>query len=322
MKLKHVIATALTILGLHAHAQPYPSKPINIVVPFSPGGVSDVMMRLVAAKLQEDLGQAVIVVNRTGAGTTIATNAVAKSPPDGYTILVAASSFTIAPSLYKEQAGYDPGKDFKPISLLATVPHILVVNPTLPANDVASLVKTMRDGDPARANFGSSGPGTSNHLEGELFAAMAGITLTHIPFKGSVPALTAIASNDVSFLFVDVAAATPFLDSGRVKALAVTTPERSTLLPQLPTVDESGLKRFNAMPWLGLVVPANTPDDVIATLSNALGKIKQDPQVHARFAAMGLEPVFNSAAEFRQFIQSESLKWEDVIRRAQISAGS
>jgi len=202
------------------------------------------------------------------------------------------------------------------------VPHILVVNPALPANDVASLVKTMRDGDPARANYGSSGPGTSNHLEGELFAAMAGITLTHIPFKGSVPALTAIASNDVSFLFVDVAAAKPFLDSGRVKALAVTTPERSTLLPQLPTVDESGLKSFNAMPWLGLVVPANTPDAVIATLSHSLAKIKQDPQVHARFAAMGLEPVFNSAAEFRQFIQRESLKWEDVIRRAQLSAGS
>ncbi|QIL84078.1 tripartite tricarboxylate transporter substrate binding protein [Diaphorobacter sp. HDW4A] len=321
MKLTAIAAVALTFAGLHsAHADTYPSKPINIIVPFSPGGVTDVMARLVATKLQEDLGAAVIVVNKPGAGTIIATNYVAKSPADGYNILMAASSFTIGPSLYKEKAGYDPEKNFKPISLLATVPHLLVVNPKLPITDVASLVKSMKGSDNAKANFGSSGAGTSNHLEGELFASMAGIRPDHIPFKGSVPALTAIAGNDVSFMFVDIAAAKPFLDSGKIRALAVTTAKRSALLPQLPTVEESGLKSFNATPWLGFVAPAGTPDSVIATLNKSLAKMQNDAQVKERFASMGIEPVFNSAADFHKFMLSDRAKWEAVITQAQISA--
>lgn len=319
-RLKAIAAASLLSFCMSAHADQYPSRAVNIIVPFSPGGVTDVMARLVANKLQDDLGATVVVVNKPGAGTTIATNYVAKSAPDGYNILMAASSFTIGPSLYKEKAGYDPEKNFKPVSLLATVPHLLVVNPQLPVTDVTSLVKNMQSGDQVRANFGSSGPGTSNHLEGELFASMAGLNLNHIPFKGSVPALTAIAGNDVSFMFVDIAAAKPFLDSNKVKPIAITTSKRSALWPQLPTVEESGLKNFHATPWLGFVVPAGTPDSVIATLNKSLAKMRNDPQVGERFAAMGIEPVFNSATEFHQFMRSDRVKWEDVISRAKISA--
>lgn len=319
-RLKAIAAASLLAFCMSAHADKYPSRAVNIIVPFSPGGVTDVMARLVANKLQDDLGATVVVVNKPGAGTTIATNYVAKSAPDGYNILMAASSFTIGPSLYKEKAGYDPEKNFKPVSLLATVPHLLVVNPQLPVTDVTSLVKNMQSGEQVRANFGSSGPGTSNHLEGELFASMAGLNLNHIPFKGSVPALTAIAGNDVSFMFVDIAAAKPFLDSNKVKPIAITTSKRSALWPQLPTVEESGLKNFHATPWLGFVVPAGTPDSVIATLNKSLAKMRNDPQVGERFAAMGIEPVFNSATEFHQFMRSDRVKWEDVISRAKISA--
>ena len=319
LKFKLIAAAALALAAVGAHAEKYPSKPINIIVPFSPGGVTDVMARLVATKLQEDLGEAVIVVNKAGAGTTIATNYVAKSPADGYNILMAASSFTIGPSLYKEKAGYDPEKNFKPVSLLATILHLLVVNPKLPVSDVTTLIKNMKV-DSAQANYGSSGAGTSNHLEGELFATLAGIKPNHIPFKGSVPALTAIAGNDVSFMFVDIAAAKPYLEGGKVKALAVTTAKRSSLLPELPTVEESGLNNFNATPWLGFVVPLGTPDAVIATLNKSLAKMQNDPLVKERFASMGIEPVFNNAPEFQSFMQKDRMKWEDVITRAQISA--
>lgn len=319
LKLKVITAAALAFTTMHAYADKYPSKPINIIVPFSPGGVTDVMARLIATKLQEDLGETVIVVNKAGAGTTIATNYVAKAAPDGYNILMAASSFTIGPSLYKEKAGYDPEKNFKPVSLLATIPHLLVVNPKLPVNDVTTLIQNMKSNS-ALANYGSSGSGTSNHLEAELFASLGGIKPNHIPFKGSVPALTAIAGNDVSFMFVDIAAAKPFIDSGKVKAIAVTTAKRSALLPQLPTVEESGLKSFNATPWLGFVVHSGTPDSIIATLNKSLAKMQSDPQVKERFTAMGIEPVFNSTTEFQKFMQSDRVKWEAVVTRAQISA--
>lgn len=302
-----------------AHAQKYPDKPITIVVPFSPGGVSDVMARHIAVKLQEDLGTAVIVTNKPGAGTLIATNFVAKAAPDGYTILMAASSFGIGPSLYKEKAGYDPEKHFKPLSLLADVPHIIVVNPKMKLPDVASLVRELKSSDGKYANYASSGNGTSNHLEGELFASIANMRATHIPFKGSVPALTAVASGEISFMFVDIAAAKPFLEGGRVQPLAVTTQGRSPAMPDLPTVAESGVKNFSATPWLGFVVPAQTPDSVVDTLSTSLRKLARDPQTRERFAAMGLDPKFTSPRDFQQFMQADRKKWEEVIVRANIA---
>ncbi len=317
---KCLLGLAATMALVSAHAQKYPDKPINIIVPFSPGGVSDVMARHIATKLQEDLGTTVIVVNKPGAGTLIATNYVAKAPADGYTILMAASSFGIGPSLYKDKAGYDPEKHFKPVSLLADVPHIIVVNPKMNVPDVGALVRELKAGNGKFDNYASSGNGTSNHLEGELFAHIAGLRATHIPFKGSVPALTAVAGGEISFMFVDIAAAKPFLDGGRVKPLAVTTQGRSPVMPDLPTVEESGVKDFSATPWLGFVVPAQTPDKVIATLSTALRKLGNDPQTKERFASMGLDAKFSTAGDFQKFMQADRKKWEAVIARANITA--
>ena len=318
-RFQHYLLGACAVMALStAHAQKYPDKPITIVVPFSPGGVSDVMARHIAVKLQEDLATPVIVTNKPGAGTLIATNFVAKSAPDGYTILRAASSFGIGPSLYKEKAGYDPEKHFKPLSLLADVPHIIVVHPKSKLPDVASLVRELKSSDGKHANYASSGSGTSNHLEGELFASIANMRATHIPFKGSVPALTAVASGEISFMFVDIAAAKPFLEGGRVQPLAVTTQARSPAMPDLPTVAESGVKNFSATPWLGFVVPAQTPDSVVDTLSTSLRKLSRDPQTRERFAAMGLDPKFTSPRDFQQFMQADRKKWEEVIVRANI----
>ncbi|WP_231838556.1 tripartite tricarboxylate transporter substrate binding protein [Bordetella avium] len=315
--IKHtLLAAALALPMAAAHTANYPEKPINIIVPFSPGGVSDVMARLVAAKLQDDLKVPVIVVNKPGASTTIATNHVARSAPDGYTVLMAASTFAVAPALYKEKAGYDPEKDFRPLSLLAAVPHILVVTPSLPVDNVESLVKFLKTGDGKKTNYSSSGPGTSNHLEGELFSSNAGVRPNHIPYRGSVPALSAIAAGEVNFMFVDLAAAKSFMDSGKVKALAVTTAKRSPLLPQLPTVGESGLVNFSATPWLGFVVPADVPDQVVATLSTSLRRMAEDPKLKQRFFDMGLEPSFSTPEEFGAFMKQDRSKWEAVIKEA------
>ncbi|AKQ58193.1 tripartite tricarboxylate transporter substrate binding protein [Bordetella hinzii] len=313
-----LLAAALALPIACAQAANYPDKPINIIVPFSPGGVTDVMARLVAEKLQEDLKVPVVVVNKPGAGTTIATNYVARSAPDGYTVLMAASTFAVAPALYKEKAGYDPEKDFRPVSLLAAVPHLLVVAPGLPADNVASLVTFLKAGDGKQGNYSSSGPGTSNHLEGELFSTNAGVRPNHIPYRGSVPALSAIAAGEVNFMFVDVAAAKPFLEGGKVRALAVTTAKRSALLPDLPTVGESGVVNFSATPWLGFVVPAQVPDPVVATLGGSLAKMAEDPKLKQRFYDMGLEPSFSPPAEFGRFMAQDRAKWNAVIQQAGI----
>lgn len=322
--MKHVLKFAGSVLlaamtTSSAHAQAYPEKPISIIVPFAPGGVADAMARLMATKLQETLGSAVVAVNKPGAGTMIATQFVAKAPGDGYTILMAASSFTVGPGLYKERAGYDPEKHFKAVSLLAAVPHVLVVNQQNNAADVTALISQLKTGNPKKANFASSGTGASNHLEGELFASLSGLNLTHIPFNGGVPGMTALTGGDIGFMFVDLASAKPFIDGGRAKVLAVTTKRRSALMPNVPTVEESGLKNFDATPWLGFVVPAATPDSVVATLNTALQKIKGDPLVRERFAAMGLEADFSSAADFRKFMIDDRKKWEAVIDRAKIT---
>lgn len=317
--LSHCLAASLICAGAAAHAENYPNKPINIVVPFTPGGVTDVMTRQLAAKLQNDLGQPVVVVNKPGAGTMIASAYVAKAPADGYTLLMAASSLGIAPSLYKKTANYDPVKDFQPVSLIASVPHILVTGKQVQAENVKDLIATLKKNDNP-ATFASSGNGTSNHLEGELFAALTGLNMTHVPFKGSVPALTSLASGEVDLLFVDIAAAKPFLDSDKVHPLAVTTKTRSAVLPDLPTVEESGLPGYDAMPWLGIVAPAGTPTAVIDTLQSALQKMKTAPDVQEQFKKMGLDTVFSKPADFGAFIVSDSAKWAELIRKSGASA--
>jgi len=315
---KLAMALAALCTSIMAQASTYPSRPIDIVVPFTPGGVTDVMSRGLADKLQAKLGQPVVVVNKPGAGTVIASNYVARAKPDGYTVLMAASALGIAPHLYKSTVTYDPEKDFAPITLVAAVPHLLVIDSRIPAKTVGELIDYFKKNH-GKATFASSGNGTSNHLEGELFASLAGIPMTHIPYKGSAPGLTSLASGDVSMMFVDVAAAKPFLDSGKVRALAVTTPERSKQMPNLPTVSESGLPKFDAMPWLGIVAPAGTPRAVVDKLYGALKEIGADPAIAAQFSKMGLDPVFDTPDEFASFIRQESTKWAGVIQRAKIS---
>jgi tripartite-type tricarboxylate transporter receptor subunit TctC len=297
--LSHCLAATLICTGAAAHAQDYPNKPINIVVPFTPGGVTDVMTRQVAAKLQADLGQPVVVVNKPGAGTMIASAYVAKAPADGYTLLMAASSLGIAPSLYKNTANYDPVKDFQPVSLIASVPHVLVTGKQVQASSVKELIAALKK-DGKSATFASSGNGTSNHLEGELFAALTGLKMTHIPYKGSVPALTSLAGGEVDMLFVDIAAAQPFLD--------------------LPTVEESGLPGYDAMPWLGIVAPAGTPSAVVERLQASLQKMKTAPDVQEQFKKMGLDALFTKPGDFGAFIVSDSAKWAELIKKSGATA--
>lgn len=310
-------AAATLVASAITHASTYPSKSIDIVVPFTPGGVTDVMTRGLAEKLQVKLGQPVVVVNKPGAGTMIASDFVARSKPDGYTLLMAASSLGIAPHLYKSKANYDAVKDFTPITLVAAVPHLLVIDSQIPANTVSEFIEYMKQ-NPDNATFASSGNGTSNHLEGELFASLADAPMMHVPYKGSVPGLTALARGDVAMMFVDVAAAKPFLKSEKIKALAVTTGERSVQMPDLPTVSESGLPSFDAMPWLGIVAAAGTPKDVVEKLYDALLEISADPAIGTQFANMGLDAVFNTPDDFATFIHQESEKWANVIEQAEI----
>ncbi|MFT0544950.1 Bug family tripartite tricarboxylate transporter substrate binding protein [Allopusillimonas ginsengisoli] len=314
---KFSIAIAMLCAPIIAQASTYPNKQVNIVVPFTPGGVTDAMTRGLADKLQEKLGEPVLVVNKPGAGTVIATNYVARSKPDGYTLLMAASALSIAPHLYKSTVTYNPEKDFSPITLVAAVPHLLVIDSRISAKTVSEFI-TYLEKNPNQATYASSGNGTSNHLEGELFASLSDIEMTHVPYKGSVPGLTSLASGDVSMMFVDVAAAKPFLDSGKVRALAVTTAKRSKQMPALPTVSESGLPKFDAMPWLGIVAAAGTPKEVVEKLTEALKEISVDPAITAQFSSMGLDPVFNSPEEFSTFIRDENNKWAGVINKANI----
>lgn len=306
-----VALAAATLCGT-AHAQTYPTKPVTIVVPFSPGGATDIMTRLLAERLNKRLGQPVVVENKPGAGTMIASDYVAKAPADGYTLLVAASSLGIAPSLYKK-VNYDPIKDFAPVSLVASVVHVLVVHPSIPAKNVGELVTWLK-ANPTKANYGSVGAGTSTHLESELFNSVAGVKMAHIPYKGSAPALTDLVGGQLQVMFDAYASSGPFIKDGRVRLLAVTTAQRSKSLPDTPTVSESGLPGYEAMPWLGLVAPAGTPAPVVNRLYTELNDILKEPEVQERFRSLGLDIIGNKPEEFSAFLKKDIVKWAQVIK--------
>ena len=306
-----VALAAATLCGT-AHAQTYPTKPVTIVVPFSPGGATDIMTRLLAERLNKRLGQPVVVENKPGAGTMIASDYVAKAPADGYTLLVAASSLGIAPSLYKK-VNYDPIKDFAPVSLVASVVHVLVVHPSIPAKNVGELVTWLK-ANPTKANYGSVGAGTSTHLESELFNSVAGVKMAHIPYKGSAPALTDLVGGQLQVMFDAYASSGPFIKDGRVRLLAVTTAQRSKSLPDTPTVSESGLPGYEAMPWLGLVAPAGTPAPVVNRLYTELNDILKEPEVQERFRSLGLDIIGSKPEDFSAFLKKDIVKWAQVIK--------
>jgi tripartite-type tricarboxylate transporter receptor subunit TctC len=314
-----LLAAAGLSAPLSAHAQDaYPNKPVRMVLPFPPGGVTDLLARAVAEKLAPRLGQPVIVDNKPGAGTVLASDLVARAPADGYTLLMAASSLGTAPLIY-EKVGYDAIKSFTPVTQVASVVHVLVVNPQVPVNSVKELIAYAK-ANPGKVNYSSTGTGTSTHLEGELLKSMAGIYMVHIPYRGSGPALIDLVSGQVSVMIDAYGSSSPFIKAGKLRALAVTTAKRSQSVPELPTMHESGLPGYEAMPWLGLVAPAGTPQPVVDRLHREVAKVLEDPEIRAKFKGWGLDIIGNTPAEFASFIQRDIRQWERVIKGANIKA--
>ena len=320
MKLRLLAAASVVILtaaaATAAQAQaPYPSKPVRIVVPFPAGGTTDILARAVAQKLVESNGQPVVVDNRPGAGGNIGAELVAKAPPDGYTLLMGTvGTHAINPSLYARMP-YDHQKDFAPVILVAGVPNVLVVHPSVPANTVQELIAYGR-ANPGKLNFASSGSGTSIHLAGELFKTMSGVQMTHVPYKGSAPAIADLIGGQVQIMFDNLPSALPQIKAGRLRALAVTSAQRAPALPDVPTVAEAGLPGFEASSWFGLLAPAGTPKDVIAKLNTEVAKWLASPEAREKLTAQGANAFGMSPEDFVRHIAVETTKWQKVVKES------
>ncbi|CAB3625644.1 hypothetical protein LMG26685_00260 [Achromobacter mucicolens] len=307
------LAACLTPALPAAMAQTYPAKPITLVVPHSAGGTSDILARTVAAEAAKTLGQTIVIDNKGGANGTIAAKQVASSAPDGYTLLLAtASTHGINPSLYS-RISYDAVKDFTPVTLLATVPNVLVVGPNVKAGNVQELIAFIRSqGD--KTNMGSAGAGTPGHLAGEMFKSEAKLQFTHVPYKGGSPAITDLIGGQIDFMFTTIPGVLPHVKAGSLRALAVTSPERSSAMPDVPTMAESGLPGFQAVSWHGIVAPAGTPDAVVARLNQALTGALAAPEVKQRLMEEGARASGVNTAEFGKFIQTEMAAWAKAVK--------
>ena len=314
-----VAAAALALAGApHARAQAYPDRPVKLIVPYPAGGAADILARVIGQKLTERLHEAVVVENRPGAGTAIGAKLVAKSPPDGYTILMGTvSSHAINPALTKD-VGYDPVTDFAPITLVASLPFILDVNPSVPAHSVRELI-ALAKAQPGKLTFASAGNGTSNQLAGELFKSMAGVDIVHVPYRGSAPALQDVIAGHVTMMFDLTITSLPQIKAKQVRALAITTLKRSQLAPNLPTVAESGLPGYAVDAWFGLFAPAKTPEAVVARLNQETAAVLALPDVKERLASQGAEPLTSTPAEFARYVKSELAKWTKVVHQSHIT---
>jgi tripartite-type tricarboxylate transporter receptor subunit TctC len=312
-----IIAAALAV-ALPVLAQTYPSKPIKIVVPYPPGGFNDTLGRTLAAKFTEAWGQPAIVENKPGANTVIGTDFVAKSPPDGYTLLVVAFPFAVTPSLIKNMP-YDTVKDFAPVVLAAQSPNLLVVNPSVPVKSVAELVALAKS-KPGSLSYASTGNGSSNHISMELFKNLAGVQIVHIPYKGSAPAVTDLLGGQVQVMFDNVPNVLPQVKAGRLTALAQTGSKRSALVADLPTVAEAGVPGYEVTVWFGLVAPAGTPPAVVQKLNAEVLRILAMPDVRERFLAQGVEPVGSTPEQFSDHIRAQMAKWAKVVADAGVKA--
>jgi len=296
-----------------AGAQTYPARPVKLVVPFPPGGSLDVAGRLIAQRLTEEWGQPVVVENKPGAGGNIGADLVAKSAPDGYTILLGAlSTHAVNPNLYSKMP-YDAAKDFAPITLIATTPNVLVVNAALPVGNVREFIAYTK-ANPGKLAFGSGSNGSAGHLAGELYKIETGTDAVHIPFKGGAPATQALLAGDTQFMFDNLANAMAQIKAGKLKALAVTTAERSKLAPELPTMAEAGLPGFDISTWYGLFAPAGTPGPIIAKWNADVARILITPDVRAKFIADGAEPAPDTPEQFAQFIARELAKYARIVK--------
>ena len=299
-----------------AVAQEYPAKAIRIVVPYSPGGGLDVVGRPIAQKLSESFGQPVVIDNRPGGGTTIGTTVVAKAPADGYTLLLTLSALTISPSLYPHLP-YDPVTDFSPVIWIGTTSYLLSVHPSVPANNVKQLIALSKS-MPDKFSYSSPGNGTDPHMAAELFKIMTGVKWTHIPYNGGGPAAVAVMGGQVGLTFLPTSVGTPFVTAGKLKALGISTAKRSTLLPELPTIAESGVPGYEAEAWSGILAPAGTPKEFVAKLNGAIAKIVHAPEYKALLEARLVEPVGSSVEQFSNRLRDDVAKWRKVVREGGI----
>lgn len=299
-------------------ASNYPDRPISWVVPFPPGGAMDAIARVLSRTMSQELGQSIVVENKPGAGGNIGASYVAKAKPDGYTIMIVANGMAVNPALYRNMS-YNPIKDFQPISLLAAVPNILVTQAS--RSDVNSLNDVIRQvkEKPGKYSYASAGVGTSIHLAGALFTYMGKLDMLHVPYKGSGPAVTDLISGQVDYMFDSITSAKPHIESGKLKALAVTTPKRSSTMPDLPTVAESGMTGYELTPWFATFAPAGTPSAIIDKLNSAMIKAMNTEQVKKTFASIGAEYIGSSPQELATYLAQETAKWQKIISETGIS---
>ena len=311
------IAVLLLAMALPALAQPYPSKPIRVIVPFAAGGNVDITARLIAPGLQEALGQPIVVENKPGAGGTIGADAVAKSAPDGYTLLMGSNStFSVAPSLYPKNP-YNPLADFAPIVMIASAPFVLVVNPGVAAKDARELV-ALGKASPGKLTMSSAGTGSSNHLVGELFQEISGARFTHIPYKGSGQALTDLMGGQVNLHFDQITSAASHIQGGKLRALLVTAPQRVPMIPDVPTAAEAGFPAFEATNVTGLIAPAGTPREIVDKLNAAVQKVIAQPAIRAKFAEIGAQTTGSTPEQFGAYIRDDLAKWTRIVKDANV----
>ena len=310
--MRTVMLLLVAALSTNLAAQGYPSKPIRYVVPFPPGGATDTLARVIGAKLSDAWGVPVVVENRPGAGGNVGTDLVAKSAPDGHTLLMAVNSHAINASLYSKLP-YDPIKDFVPVILVATTPNVLVVNPSVPANSVQELI-ALAKARPGTLTFASAGAGSGAQLAGELFKALAKVDLTHVPYKGAAPAMTDLVGGQVSMSFIVYPVASPQIQAGKLRTLAVTSLGRSSLVPNVPAISEAGLTGFDVVSWFGTLVPAGTPPAVVSRLNAEIGRSLQAPDVKEKMNAQGLELRGGTPAQLDAFIKADWDVWDKLIK--------
>lgn len=321
MKISIFVAGVCACITVAANAQTYPIKPIRFVVPFTAGGGSDLVARTVAQKLTEALGQSVIVDNRAGAAGTIGTDIVAKSPPDGHTLLLGSNGpLAINPHLYVKLP-YDAVRDFAPVSLVTVMPFLLVTHPSLPVRSVKELI-ALAKARPGQLNYGSPGSGSTTHLANELLKSMTGIQITHVPYKGVAPAAIDLISGQVQMMSGDLSTLLPHVKAGKMRGLAVTAARRSSLLPDMPTISESGVAGYDASGWFGVLVPAGTPQAIVGRLNASIVKGISSPDARERLGAFGGDVATGSPEQFANHVRTESAKWGKVIRAVGLKAES
>jgi tripartite-type tricarboxylate transporter receptor subunit TctC len=311
-----ILAACTSLQPASAQQTSYPVRAIRLVVPSSPGGGTDITARLVAPKLSELLGQQVVIENRSGAGTMIGGEVVARAAPDGYTLLMGISTLAINPAMYKK-VPYDALRDFAPISQVVSLPNILVAHPSLPVKSVKDLVAFAKV-RPAQINFASAGMGTSPHLSMELLLTMTGLRMIHVPYKGSGQGVVDVLAGHVSLMTPSILTGLPYVKDGRLRALGVTSAKRAVGAPDIPTIAEAGVPGYEATQWFGMLAPAGTPADIVNRLHKEIVRVLAIPDMRERFAADGAEPVGSTPEEFLAYIRAETAKWADVIKQAGI----